>query len=848
MKKIMSFAFAFTVFLMLTATSAFPQDFTLVVIPDPQNLANFNTSLYNSEMQWIANNKESSNIVFVTCVGDLCNLPYSWWGDLGRSDAAFDILDINNVSYSVSPGNHDMYSGTSWPNFFGVSRFSGKSWFGGSYDDYNTYSFFSASCNDFIIINLQFSPTSAILAWADELLKTYSNRRAIVVQHDILNYDNAWTNNAALLALKNNPNLFMMLCGHNYDFGTDGAAYRAEAGDDGHTIHIVMADYQEFSPVDYLRFLRFSPDDDLIYMTTYSPSTGNTITTSPDQMNLTYSIYDRALTWNGNYSASPNDWNNKSNWAITGKPDKTASNAPLPCTDVIIPNAGLTYYPVISTSTAVCNNMTIDAKGELTIDPGAQLSVSGQTTIQSTGLTESGSLIVNGTLIPNSVTFNRQLRTIANWGNYHYFSSPVANQAVSGFKSTDNFNATIWEWQENNAAPWQTVTSGNFVSGKGYNLAQSGGTGKFEFKGNLVTSAPVITATAPYYSEAQHYNDQRGLWGGGGWNLLGNPFTSAMDAARFINTNLAGFDPSYQALYIYDGVNNEYKYAAESVPGDPVAGTFGSVIQAGQGFFVLANYNGLGFTFTPGSGTSGMQIHNTSVEMKSAPTPWPGLELKVISGIHQNSTLVVYNDKMSVGLDPGYDVGLMSAGADVEIYTALVKNNGVNFARQALPPSNFNRNIIPVGVDALNGGTVTFSADVVPIENRLFVLEDRLKVTFTNLGEKSYTVTLPENTFGTGRFFIHVAKTQPFEPSKVSYNELNVRIWTSQNRVNIEGAVSNKTTGEVYDLTGRKIAGIRLTSSNLNIITLPATTNGIYLVKVVNGEMICTKKVVISCP
>ena len=35
---------------------------------------------------------------------------------------------------------------------------------------------------------------------------------------------------------------------------------------------------------------------------------------------------------------------------------------------------------------------------------------------------------------------------------------------------------------------------------------------------------------------------------------------------------------------------------------------------------------------------------------------------------------------MSIGLDPGYDVGLMSSGADVDIYTALVKDNGINFA------------------------------------------------------------------------------------------------------------------------------------------------------------------------
>ena len=64
-----------------------------------------------------------------------------------------------------------------------------------------------------------------------------------------------------------------MLCGHMHA-ANDGAAYRAELGDDGHTIHVVMADYQDFAGSGYLRILRFSPADDMIYMTTSSPISG----------------------------------------------------------------------------------------------------------------------------------------------------------------------------------------------------------------------------------------------------------------------------------------------------------------------------------------------------------------------------------------------------------------------------------------------------------------------------------------------------------------------------------------------------------------------------------------------
>jgi hypothetical protein len=169
-------------------TTAGP-DFTLVVIPDAQNYATGCSSVYTNHLQWIADNKTYSNIVFATAVGDLVNTSSSA-SEYSCADAAFDTLDAGNVSYSVGPGNHDMAMGsTLWPTYFGTSRFSGKSYYGGSYDNYNNYYLFSASGNDFILINLQYGLTSgsAQLNWADSLLKANPSRRAIVEEHDILN-------------------------------------------------------------------------------------------------------------------------------------------------------------------------------------------------------------------------------------------------------------------------------------------------------------------------------------------------------------------------------------------------------------------------------------------------------------------------------------------------------------------------------------------------------------------------------------------------------------------------------------------------------------------------------------
>jgi hypothetical protein len=272
-------------------------DFTLVVIPDPQNETMFNPAMFNSQTQWMVAQKSTRHIVFATCVGDLVNLPTD--GQYGNVDTAMDYLDAGNVPYSLGPGNHDLYDGgTLYESWFGVARFSGKSWYGGHYGstNLNSYSLFSTSGMDFILINLQYNPGSAQRDWADGLLKTYSNRRGIVVQHDVLYSDNSWVNQTTYNELRDNPNLFLMLCGHEYSSG-DGAAYVAGTGTDGHTIHVVLADYQNFSSGNgWLRILRFMPPSNVISMTTYSPYTGGSITTSPDQMELSYGMGGEAFT------------------------------------------------------------------------------------------------------------------------------------------------------------------------------------------------------------------------------------------------------------------------------------------------------------------------------------------------------------------------------------------------------------------------------------------------------------------------------------------------------------------------------------------------------------------------
>jgi hypothetical protein len=333
-------------------------------------------------------------------------------------------------------------------------------------------------------------------------------------------------------------------------------------------------------------------------------------------------------------------------------------------------------------------------------------------------------------------------------------------------------------------------------------------------------------------------------YGGGGWNLLGNPFTSAMDAAAFITTNSLKFDPYYKALYIYDGVNNVYRYVAASAPGFLEDGTSGSYVQTGQGFFVIALYNNIVFNFN-----TGMQVHSMAVPvLKSAgiEAPWPGLQLKVKYGSKEGMTTIVYNNQMTTGLDPGYDVGLMSTGPDVEIYTSMVsKSNNVNFTRQALPVIGGASFIIPVGIVSKKGGEVTFSANTVPLENYSFWLEDRTKGLFTDLTYNTYMTTLPANTSGSERFFIYASANTPSEKEQLPPAP-QLDVWTLNGRVIINGYVSDLAFCEVFNLLGQKVMMANLSDGELNTINVASVARGIYLVRVVDGLSIITRKLVLN--
>jgi hypothetical protein len=274
------------------------EDFTLIAIPDPQYYASTYPSIYNAQMDWVVANKTSRNIPFVVSLGDNVDTDNStqWTNAVN----AWNRLTSGGVRYGIGLGNHDgapssttNYNSTFGSSLAGWSNYAGRY---GTVDYDNTYAYFSGGGMDFIVLFIEYdsamtSTTHPVLVWANSVLAANPNRRAIVVTHNLLDTtaENNFTSQGAAIfnALKGNANLFLMLGGH-----LDIAGRRQDTATDGHIVHSLRSDYQvQLSQQSgYLRIMRFSPADDAIYVTTYSPTRDISLTDASNQFSLAYDM------------------------------------------------------------------------------------------------------------------------------------------------------------------------------------------------------------------------------------------------------------------------------------------------------------------------------------------------------------------------------------------------------------------------------------------------------------------------------------------------------------------------------------------------------------------------------
>ena len=453
-----------------TAGAAGP-DFTIIAIPDPQYYASAYPAIYNAQMNWVVSNKNTSNIVYTISLGDNVDTSTdaTQWA---RATTAFDILTTGGVPYGIVAGNHDgaPLATTNFTTNFGARKTSqatyGDRYGASDYDNY--YTLFEASGMQFIVVFIEYDDTMTstshpVLVWANELLQTYSSRRAIVVSHDMLQSgtSSSFTTQGQTIynALRGNANLFLMLGGH-----WDVAGRRTDAYN-GNTVYTLRSDYQSVDSQQsgYLRIMRFSPTDSMIHVSTYSPTQAKeypAATPDPNKFDLAYTMSGTAFQQIGAPQSVASGGKATVNWP--GLAEGTEYEWYVTVSD----GHATTTGPVWSFITATPGNHApvLAAIGDKSVDEGSPLSFTASATDEDTGDTWSFSLAAGApagaSIDPTTGVFIWTPAEAQGPGSY-----PVTVRATDNHAASDTETITI-NVNEVNTAP-VLANPGNQTSAEG---------------------------------------------------------------------------------------------------------------------------------------------------------------------------------------------------------------------------------------------------------------------------------------------------------------------------------------------------------------------------------------------
>lgn len=273
-----------------------PGSWSLVLLPDTQLYAEDYPGLFTMQTHWIAKNKDKLNIRYVLHLGDITNgsKKFEW----ERSQEAMNELD-GVVPYALVPGNHDYHAladrRTRLNEYFPLSKYKDWPTFGGAMKDdmCNSYHLFTAGGTDWIVLALEWAPRDETVAWANEILAKYPDRKAIIVTHAYLSSDgtrfdfaekkksqgaspgaypcNTSANDGEQLwnKLVKKNNIALVVCGHV----GDGRGFLTSANEKGKKTHQMLVDYQsrELGGEGFLRILEFQPDGKTVQAKSYSP-------------------------------------------------------------------------------------------------------------------------------------------------------------------------------------------------------------------------------------------------------------------------------------------------------------------------------------------------------------------------------------------------------------------------------------------------------------------------------------------------------------------------------------------------------------------------------------------------
>jgi cleaved adhesin domain-containing protein len=491
--------------------------------------------------------------------------------------------------------------------------------------------------------------------------------------------------------------------------------------------------------------------------------------------------------WTG---ATDNDWHTGSNWDDGLVPD-TYSNVEI--------NLGLTNYPTINDN-ANCNNLTVENGVNLTIES------------DNTG---TGSLIVNGTATGN-VTMERYIES-ADWTDWedgwHFVSSPVPNYPIeNNFTVTpaDEYDFYTWSEPDNLWVNFKNITEvPTFLSVNGNSNNFKLGTGYMAAYKNADTKSFVGEINVGDVEVADLMSDR--------WNLLGNPFTSALTWDSGDDWQKVGINGTAQ-IWNEDGKS----YSAIS-SGDVIPATNGFMVQVGS---------------AEGSLTipSSKRVHSSQAFYKNSGFPVIKLKAHNLDSPSFQESLVIFNPESTTAYEMEFD-GDFLPGYAAQFYSKI---GDLPMAVSSMPECSESLKIPFVFVK--NEGA-NFSIEMYEEEGMSMDvwLLDRKSGNKQNLSQNpTYVFTAYEGD-ESDRFEIQFGVVG-IEDNKI---ENNIQLWAANKCIHILNPDREKGTIRVINMFGQTLAESELNGNDSQKFNIDFPS-GNYVVSIVGRQQTISKKVFVK--
>lgn len=302
---------------------------TLVVLPDTQNLVQKLPKAFNRQLDWIVAHQDSHNIRMVLHEGDITH--YNTDKEWRVARKGFQKLIDAKIPFAVLPGNHDYGERgksnervTPMSEHFKPTDYANSEAFGLFEEnrmENSWHQFTSPNGNPYLVVALEFGPRDEVLQWANEVIAAHPEHRVIVLTHAYLARSGQRQDYAKHLAkygrgesgnpknypfgkagntndgediwqklASNHKNILFVLCGHT---GGKGVGYLVDKGKNGNNVHQILANYQAiveprrpWQGGAYLRLMQFSPDEKTVEIKTYSPWTDDWLTEDSQQFSI----------------------------------------------------------------------------------------------------------------------------------------------------------------------------------------------------------------------------------------------------------------------------------------------------------------------------------------------------------------------------------------------------------------------------------------------------------------------------------------------------------------------------------------------------------------------------------